>query len=471
MLMFRILFITLILTISTNYSIAKDQCVDNIIETGENNNLNQTNVNKLATQANFFFDTSQNMVGFINSASSSYKLFISELIKKSPLFSENQTFQRYFANIETVDVNNIGGVTTNKKFYQCPGDIPSGECHKIKTKLSSVLTAVNYQGENELAIIVTDLFLQVEELLTKENRDKLVKPFANALNRGDAVGVFGIQSAYEGRIFGICPDNTQTKRTTYSNATSRPFFVILIGNKDIILNFKDLMDETVIPKIGTDKVEFNLFTNDIIKSPYTTKTWPAASFIKGNGIKQGDVLEVDNGNVKELIVSKGNQPLDIQINLEDIQTPYTLPLTDFSATTQGFLQMSKKGSCNDQWYDFGVKDNITYFKNQENSLVTFDIFSRSKDESMTYSRNFNYIFQIDFKANSIGGENIDVWMRDSSWTFSCEQADMITDPTNGRTKFPVLNLNSFYDLLEQVQKENFTTTSISKLNLGIHMSK
>jgi len=469
--MFKIAFIIIVFIISTNQSIAKDQCVENIINSGEDNNLNQTNTDKLATQANFFFDTSQNMVGFINSASSSYKLFISELIKKSPLFSENQTFQRYFANIETVDVNNIGGVTTNKKFYQCPGDIPSGECHKIKTKLSSVLTAVNHQGDNELAIIVTDLFLQVEELLTKENRDKLVKPFANALNRGDAVGIFGIQSAYEGRIFGICPDNTQTKRTTYSNATSRHFFVILIGNKDIILNFKKLMDESVIPKIGTDKVEFNLFTNDIIKSPYTTKTWPTSSFIKGNGIKQGDVLENSNSNVEEFVVSKGNQPLDIQINLEDIQTPYTLPLTDFTATTKGYLQMAKKGSCDDQWFDIGNSENITYFKNQDNSLVTFDIFSRSKDDSMTFSRNINYIFQIDFRANSIGGEEADVWMRDPSWTFSCEQADMITDPTNGRKKFPVLNLNSFYDLLEQVQKENFSTTSISKLNLAIHMSK
>ena len=469
--MLKALFLFIAFVIFSSQSIAKDQCVENIINADEDNNLNQTESDKLATQANFFFDTSQNMVGFINSASSSYKLFISELIKKSPLFSENQTFQRYFANIETVDVNNIGGVTTNKKFYQCPGDIPSGECHKIKTKLSSVLTAVNYQGENELAIIVTDLFLQVEELLTKENRDKLVKPFANALNRGDAVGVFGIQSAYEGRIFGICPDNTQTKRTTYSNATSRPFFVILIGNKDIILNFKNLMDEAVIPKIGTDKVEFNLFTNDIIKSPYTTKTWPASSFIKGNGIKQGDVLEGDNSNVEEFIVSKGNQPLDIQINLEDIQTPYTLPITDFTASTKGYLQMTKKGSCSDQWFDIGNSENITYFKDQDNSLITFDIFSRSHDDSMTFSRNFNYIFQIDFKANSIGGEDADVWMRDSSWTFSCEQADMITDPTNGRTKFPVLNLNSFYDLLEQVQKENFTTTSISKLNLAIYMSK
>ena len=133
--------------------------------------------------------------------------------------------------------------------------------------------------------------------------------------------------------------------------------------------------------------------------------------------------------------------------------------------------MAKKGSCSDQWFDIGNSENITYFKEQDNSLVTFEIFSRSRDDSMTFSRNFNYIFQIDFKANSIGGEETDVWMRDSSWTFSCEQADMITDPTNGRTKFPVLNLNSFYDLLEQVQKENFSTTSISKLNLSIHMSK
>ena len=93
----------------------------------------------------------------------------------------------------------LRGSETNKKFYQCPGDIPSSECHKIKTKLSTVLSAVDFQKEeNHLSIIVTDLFLQVEELLTKSNRDKLVKPIANALNRGEAVGIFGIKSAYEG---------------------------------------------------------------------------------------------------------------------------------------------------------------------------------------------------------------------------------------------------------------------------------
>ena len=43
------------------------------------------------------------------------------------------------------------------------------------------------------------------------------------------------------------------------------------------------MDEEVIPKIGEDKVEFNLFTNDIVKSPFSMGDWPTESFIKGNG--------------------------------------------------------------------------------------------------------------------------------------------------------------------------------------------
>ena len=134
--MLKALFLFIAFVIFSSQSIAKDQCVENIINADANNNIDQTQSDKLATQANFFFDTSQNMVGFINSASSSYKLFISELIKKSPLFSENQTFQRYFANIETVDVNNIGGVTTIKNFISV--QVIFHRENVIKLKLNSL---------------------------------------------------------------------------------------------------------------------------------------------------------------------------------------------------------------------------------------------------------------------------------------------------------------------------------------------
>ena len=85
--MLKAFFLFIAFVIFNSQSIAKDQCVENIINVDENNNIKQSQSDKLVTQANFFFDTSQNMVGFINSASSSYKLFISELIKKSPILS------------------------------------------------------------------------------------------------------------------------------------------------------------------------------------------------------------------------------------------------------------------------------------------------------------------------------------------------------------------------------------------------
>ena len=141
--------------------------------------------------------------------------------------------------------------------------------------------------------------------------------------------------------------------------------------------------------------------------------------------------------------------------------------------------MNNKGSCEEQWFDIGEKNNITYLEKEENNIVTFDIFNQKKelqaDENgnfaMQFSRNFNYIFKINFKAKKIAENTKDLWMEHADWTFSCEQADKITDPETGRTKFPVLNLDSFADLLKQIQKENFTETSISQLNLAIHLSK
>ena len=59
-----------------NFSIfAKSACVDKILESRFIEKIDINSSNKV-DEANLFFDTSLNMVGFINSPSSSYKLFI-----------------------------------------------------------------------------------------------------------------------------------------------------------------------------------------------------------------------------------------------------------------------------------------------------------------------------------------------------------------------------------------------------------
>mgnify|MGYP004284547507 CR=1 FL=1 len=461
---------------------AKDACVEKILESSNNQNNAKKITKTKADRAFIFFDTSVNMEGFITPATSSYKLFISELVKKTPLISDQQTFHTYLQSITGINVNKIAGVTTNKKFYQCPGSIEAADCHKAKSKLSTVLKASEMQykiAKNPISIIVTDLFLKVDELVGND-RNKLYQPLAKALKKGDAIGIFGIQSNYGGKIFGICPGMTVSKRSTYSGASSRPFFVILIGNKDIILNFKNIMDEQVLPVIGTEKVEFNLFTNDIIKKPYYGASWPPSNFTTGKGVFKENILEGERTDILQYAIDKKNDPLKISIDLDKIQTPYTLPLSGFSAITQTHIQVGNKGNCDQQWFDLNKSNNITYFaeKADNSNVITFDIFNKKReiqaDEngnvSMQLNRNYNYIFQIDFRAENIADNNT-LWMEDREWTFSCEQADVITDSENGRTKFPVLNLDSFSDLLKQVQKENFSASSISQLNLAVHLRK
>ncbi len=167
------------------------------------------------------------------------------------------------------------------------------------------------------------------------------------------------------------------------------------------------------------------------------------------------------------------------MDLTKIQTPYTLPLSDFGAMTQSHIQVSKKGSCSEKWLDLGEAKNITYFDNQEENMIKFDIFNKRREiqadtegnYAVQFNRNFNYLFQIDFRAKSVGEDSSKLWMEEPEWTFSCEQSDMITDPENGRTKFPVLNLATFSDLLKQIQKENFAETSVSQLNIAVHVNK
>ena len=57
-------------------------------------------------------------------------------------------------------------------------------------------------------------------------------------------------------------------------------------------------------------------------------------------------------------------------------------------------------------------------------------------------------------------------MQKDKWSFSCERSQAIMDAE--RPLFPVLNLDTFGDLLIDIQKENFKEKKIKSLNNMIH---
>ncbi len=180
----KIIIIFLFFIFSHYQVLAKENCVDKILSSSSKTNVALSkNKNLKASEAYLFFDTSINMGGFINPPSSAYKLFVSELIKKTSLISKNQTYHTYISTPEPLKVNKIGGVTTKHKFYECKGDVPQNQCHTRKAKFSKILNFLKIAPKDSLTIIVSDLFWEVDEL-AGENRDKVEKPLVNALKKG-----------------------------------------------------------------------------------------------------------------------------------------------------------------------------------------------------------------------------------------------------------------------------------------------
>ena len=204
-------------------------------------NDTSTKVSKIEV-ANLFYDHSLNMKGFIKPSNSLFKNFITTLNSKIALISNDQKFYKYTYGIKPLNNSDVGKITSSDAFYNCP--LAADQCPKRRAKLSKILKVVEKQ-EDSLIIIVTDLFIGMDELIG-DGINAIRNPIAAALSRGDSIGVYGVKSQYEGTISGICSGNN------YNLATSRPFYVFTIGPKENVLALKEIIDKDVISKFGEE---------------------------------------------------------------------------------------------------------------------------------------------------------------------------------------------------------------------------
>ena len=171
--------------------------------------------------------------------------------------------------------------SSRPEFYtECPTNIPEGQCHLSKSKISKVLDTISNlisKDQKNLFIIISDLSLSNEELVGK-NIEKIKEPFIQALNSDQAIGVFGINSKFNGNIWGL-PSGRK-----YEQAYERPFFIVAIGPDDLVRNFKELIDSEALNQIPDKDYHFNLYSNTLVMNPLTAENFSVKNFIFGKGI-------------------------------------------------------------------------------------------------------------------------------------------------------------------------------------------
>ena len=125
------------------------------------------------------------------------------------------------------------------------------------------------------------------------------------------------------------------------------------------------------PNLEKRIFKFNIYTNDIIKTPFIKNSWPTDIFEIGGGISNVNIFGEDL-DLYQFSVDKRSDPLEINFDLENIQTPYTLPVKDLYAEVDVHVQRKDSGSCDKDWRMYDPdKQNVVYFNEQDGTKVSF----------------------------------------------------------------------------------------------------
>ncbi len=92
-----------------------------------------------------------------------------------------------------------------------------------ETDIPAVLTEIGASRRDELAIVVTDLFFNNEEL-GSGGTGRIARSLRNLIAQGRSVAIVGVATPFSGKIYDIPPD-----RSIVSYNGVRPFFALVIG--------------------------------------------------------------------------------------------------------------------------------------------------------------------------------------------------------------------------------------------------
>lgn len=347
----------------------------------------------------------------------------------------------------------------NPDWYSCKGNI---QCQKFKTGLSDLARDMKGQSFTEgdnFNVIVTDLFIDEQEI--GGNNSSIQKLFESTFQNNKSVGVYGIQSKFNGNMFNI------PGTPVYDKAIARPFFIITIGSKTSVLKFKELIDRDALKNVSSNDKNFTIFTSDLILSPVNTNNIDKAAFEFNNSVREGiDDWSSDQEIIKYTISRRESDDIKVSFDLSDIQLPNTILLQNLTIETN--IWKYREASNNQCWIE--IKNNDLVEINQNKANINLTLFGKDKVKKTKPKE--TYILNFKVYANDLGVTEDDFWMSD--WNLDASDINSVT--TSGEQNFPVLNLLKIMRKLDDIQTDEFNRPERPKtipieFNIAIRLNK
>ena len=423
-----------------------------------------TSVNEnLKDKVHVWYDASLSMSGFTKSQSEEVNLFgpiLNSLQQASQSLGTETSYNTFGSRFQTIDENRASLVTT-QEFYKC--DQSAQACVKKDriNGLSKVL-GVAKKNTDSTVIIVTDLFVSTSETLAK-NAERIKKPLREIFNNGQSVGIFGVSSSYNGKISGI-PTEDGLGYVTYSKATKRPFYIIVIGSGENINFIEDKLkkNQKLQDAIAEnpDTYKFTMITSNVItENLNTNKKIETKNLTNISSQSEGYKFEYkDNLPIYEFTTSK--KIFELKFDNSKFIVPGSNGVAEYKVEEQLW---SLRGACkkNDKWGESKRKNLVNVNTEVTDDTLTLNFF---EDTKLKWGYRWFMLANVYTARN---GSSTQDEFKDWDLTDSDAANHMQSDPKF----FKTLNLMNIIEMIDDVANEEFKPTLVASVALNFELEK
>jgi hypothetical protein len=279
------------------------------------------------------------------------------------------------------------------------------------------------------------------------------------MQSGRAVGILGFKAPFKGTIF------TLPSGRRYTDAHSRPTFLLAVGARDKVIRFHDLLKKEFGARWSVEDHKILIFTNKLIDKSLIGDDWPEEAFKNSKGIRADKFWEQASGFQKFTIL-KEHEGASAKINLNDIQTPYSLPIQKFRVENHLWQWRKESGACEKQWLKLDRKEKMIKV-NRKGTQFEFIIGGPNSVVPRLPKRR-KYFIRTEVTATDIGvDESLSSWIKD--WNFDARGEGALFD--NQANFFPALNLRRLVSQLESVTRSTFKPEIIARFDLGVSLER
>ena len=428
-------------------------------------NFQKVNINSIKNKVSdskknvfVFFDGSQSMDGYVKNQPGEKNIFI-DLIDDLTQIAEiagPTKYHRFGKRITPIDENQVVQVT-KPTFYTCQTGASDCALDNQETRLDLVFKAAQ-SSKDSTVIIVTDLFVSSKHLVGSR-RTTLVRPLKDILQDGKSIGLLGVMSSFNGTIYDI--PKKDGGEVTYSGSKRRPFYILIIGNDQEIIEIKDNIMKQTLVDYDNKNYKFSIITSNLVTENLNNQEFFSKSTFAT--IPNSD-LKI-NINAKQptyqFDISRKNKRLKFEVPF----SKYLIPNSNGIAEYKIVEEMWSTSDCKAEWRKFKETEYSEIEKiNSDDQNLKVTLFGKKNLDKLFYGR--QYFSSISIYANQIGSNNEDVF---AEWDVEEQKIEDFknTEPVD----FKTLNLKKILRVLNSVAEEEFKPTLIANLNLHFDLEK